>query len=370
MIDDDVLIDDGDVAEVHVDEEDLLDGVATAGDQWAWADSANMPEPVPVTDLPSSEIQPLPALSPRAAPAMPPSFQVPQGSAAAPDDAFCALGSGQDGEPGPLPSSSASSMPATRPGRGLSVLVADPSGLDEGPVDAALQRLGFVPTVCHTAASAREELGTGAYPFAVLRVLGEPGWARLLLASARERSPDVRFLIFVPAAATPSDIGDLRNGGLAQVVSEPLPEDAALFLCIQALRPDLLPLAKQASEVLLTQIRHELERVRLELTGQHQRRDAAERDQRDARQELAVARARMAELETALRARPAAAPALPAELKPLLAALQPYGLAMDQALAFLTRLSGQLGQPGELQRHIKNLHLTRELLKRFEGKTG
>lgn len=418
--DDDFLIDDGADAAEGAEEEDLLADVQRpAGAAWDWSDdSFQAPGGSPPPEAPAAP--PARAQGGRAA-APAKAAPAESGAFAALDDLFAAAPSTQMAV-APKDSLSDLLVEAAPPAvSGITVLLVDPVGSEEGPVARALKELGFTLTVVETGAAAREELEGGGHNLVVLVVDRDTGWARMLMMAAQDREQAVNFVGVTPASQ-PALAQQLRAAGAAQVV-EGLTTSQQLLGVMQAAAPELFPgsantaalaaelkaLQQQMAErVAETEARaqeaevraqqaaaaaqqreREITGVRSELTGLRQRCELldsrarrAEDDTRRLRetvvqlqQSLQDAEARAAsaaaEAEAARSAPPPPAPVDPnvAKLRQLAAALGPYGVAVDQVLEFLGKAAQAAahGTPAEWQRHIKNLTLTRQIMRKVEA---
>ncbi|MEW5853977.1 MAG: hypothetical protein AB2A00_34705 [Myxococcota bacterium] len=436
MIDDEFLIED-EVSEDDGEEEDLLAGVATEHhDAWDAGPATHVDLPM----APAAPGQPAPATAedldlllapveeeaatrvvattavtsppppPPAAtrPAAPPSAVVTPARADAPPADADVDDLDLDMDEAPAVSQAAL--------KNIKVLVVDPQQGWDGPLCVALQPFGFSLTVVETGVSAREELERNPYNLACLVVGQDAGWARMLLQRGRERFEHVRFMVVIPqgAAAMTQSLIEL---GASDVLEVPVPQGTSLLVRVQAVLPDLMPMAVADPKELISELallrkrllkavadseskanemaaraqeaEQQLQRATVEVR-QHQKeitgvrselsvlRDRAQvLDERVERQkeEIAALKRRNGELEMALQQKqpePIPAPTQNAslvELRSLFAALTPFGFGFDQALDFLSDLAVQVGPAApQLQGHLNKLKLIRGVLKRIESK--
>jgi hypothetical protein len=286
---------------------------------------------------------------------------------------------GWDGTTEPVPPNvaQAAAAAALGPGRGAPVLVVDPrAGQADSPVEAVLIRLGFKPRLSLTGASTRDELSSGRYKLVFLRLDNDPTWARMLVTTAAQRWPQLRFVASLPAAAH-DHMAALKTAGVADIVPDPLPDDARLLVMLQrtsntpAPAPSPAMTSRLATPVIPTPVAaprppaaseppsSDVTRLRAELV-------AAQRRAQDLEAQLALARADKARAPAAN-----AAPDVSGEFKSIITH-HPYGPALDQALKAMTA-AVDAGQPlahDELVRHAKNLKAVRAAWKKLEERLG
>lgn len=345
-----------------------------------------------------------------------PASAQPPGNGRADFDAFF------DEPPGtvPLATAMAQGVPPAPRVEGLPALVVEPVGPTEGTLAGTLQTLGFTVTVVETGSAARDELYNATHRLVFLVVDGDIGWARMLVMATAQRDALVRFVCVLPSENDPA-AQQLSAVGAAAVL-QGMPAPARLLAMVKASAPELFPNDPEAPQLAaeLAAIREQLssrmaatearaadaearaqeasraaserEReitgVRSEMTGMRQRCEVLQ--DRVLQAESEVTRLRDAlgqakrQLETSqqatgaaeLAAQQAASRTVSSEgnekLKKLATSVGPYGAALDQALEFLNQASRTAahGTPAEWARHIKNLTLTRQLMKKLETHAG
>jgi hypothetical protein len=295
---------------------------------------------------------------------------------------------------------------APNAGRGLPVLVVDPANVETSPVEEALRRMGFAPTVCQTGAATRDELSRGRYRMVFLRGDKDPSWMRMLVITALQRWPNLQMVASLPAAAQ-QHASALKAAGVADVLPDPLPDDLTTLRALQALVPDVIPasavraLTAPSLPAMSTSTPVSTPAFRPQGTPSRAASSAAvpatppptrmeggaapgsgKQDLARLTAELAAAQRRAADLDAqlkavraerdALKTQPVALPAgVLGDIKTLWAA-HPYGAAMDAAIHHLGNAVGNLppAEKAAAEKHIKNLRVVRAVHTKVQERLG